>query len=98
MKIVNKRKFVRTITILLGIAIIGFIIMNKAYSNADIMYKEYYIYDGDTLWSIAKEQIANNEYFENKDIRYVIFELQNINDLKTSNLSEGNIIKIPVLE
>lgn len=98
MRIVNKRKFIRTITILLGISIMGLIIMNKAYSNADIAYKEHYIYYGDTLWSIAEEQIANNEYFENKDIRYVIFELQNINNLKTSNLLGGNIIKIPVLK
>lgn len=98
MKIVNKKKFIRTISILIGIGIIGLIIMSKSYSNADIMYKEYYIYGGDTLWSIAEEQIANNEYFENKDIRYVIFELQSINDLNNSNLSEGNIIKIPTLE
>ena len=98
MKIVNKRKFIRTITILIGIGIIGLIIMNKAYSNADVVYKEHYIYDGDTLWSIAQEQIANNEYFENKDITYVNFELQNINNLETSDLSKGNKIKIPVLE
>ena len=98
MKIVNKKKFIRTIAILIGIGIIGLIIMSKSYSNASIMYKEYYIYGGDTLWSIAEEQIANNEYFKNKDIRYIIFELQNINNLKTSNLFEGNIIKVPVLE
>lgn len=98
MRIVNKRKFIRTTTILLGISIIGLIIMNKVYSNADIVYKEHYIYEGDTLWSIAEEQTANNEYFKNKDIRYVVFELQNINNLKTSNLSGGNIIKIPVLK
>lgn len=96
MKIVNKTKFVRSIIILIGI-IIGVIFFTKCtYSNIEVSYIENYIYEGDTLWSIANEQIAENKYFEGKDIRYVVNELKEINELKTCNLYEGEKIKIPI--
>lgn len=96
MKIVNKVKFVRTVSILI-ILIMGLVIFSKnAYSKGEIKYKENFIYSGDTLWSIAMEEIKNNKYFQNKDIRDVVLELKNINNLKDSNLIEGDIIKIPI--
>lgn len=96
MRIVNKRKFIRTISILIGI-IIGLIFFAKCtYSNIEVSYKENYIYEGDTLWSIANEQLTQNKYFEGKDIRYIVNELKEINNLKTCDLYEGEKIKIPI--
>lgn len=98
MKIVNKVKFVRTVSVL--VVLVGaFVIFSKnAYSKGEIKYKEDFIYSGDTLWSIAREEINNNRYFNNKDIRDVVLELKDINNLKDSNLLEGEKIRIPTYE
>ncbi len=96
MKVVNKGKFIRTISII--IIIIGALIVfsKNTYSKVEISFKEDYVYSGDTLWSIAEQQISNNKYFENKDIREVVSELKNINNLSNSILDEGEKIKIPI--
>lgn len=96
MKIVNKVKFLRTIIILGAIIIALIIFSNNTYSKVEINYKENYIYSGDTLWNIAEYELKNNKYFENKDIRDIIYELKNINNLSSSELYVGQKIKIPV--
>lgn len=96
MKIVNKTKFVRTISILIILICIVIIYSKSTYSNGEIIYKEDYIYAGDTLWSIAKNEIENNKYFENKDIRNVVDELKSVNNFSSSELYEGQRIKIPI--
>lgn len=96
MKIVNKTKFIRTISIF--IILLGTIVIfsKNTYSKGEITYKEDYIYSGDTLWSIAKNEIENNKYFENKDIRAVINELRTVNNFSGAELYEGEKIKIPI--
>ena len=42
-----------------------------------------------------KYDLKNNKYFYGKDIRYVVDELKNINNLSSSSLREGEKIKIP---
>ena len=96
MKIVNKRKFFRSISILLLIISSLMFFSKSTYSRGEITYKENFIYSGDTLWSISKNEIANNKYFENRDIRDVVSELKNINNLSESNLEVGDKIKIPI--
>lgn len=96
MKIVNKTKFIRTISILIILICIVIIFSKNTYSNGEISYKENYIYAGDTLWSIAKYEIENNKYFENKDIRNVVDELKSVNNFSSSELYEGQKIKIPI--
>ena len=95
MKIVNKGKFIKTNLILIIIvgAIIGF--TTNTYSKVETKYKEEYVYSGDTLWSIAQNELENNKYFEGKDIRYFIEELKKVNNLSNSNLTEGDKIRIP---
>lgn len=95
MKIVNKIKFIRTISILFTILLAILIFSNKSYSKIDVEYSEKYIYSGDTLWSIAKYQVENNKYFENKDIREVVMELKTLNNLKDCNLKVGQKISVP---
>lgn len=95
MKIVNKKKFVRTMSILV-ILTSSLVLFAKSYSKGEIVYKENYIYSGDTLWSIAKSEIKNNAYFKSKDIREVVNELETINNLGNTVLIEGEKIKIPI--
>ena len=95
MRIVNKTKFIRS-NVILAILISSIVIFaTKAYSNVETKYKEEYVCAGDTLWSIAQNELENNKYFEGKDIRYVIEELKKVNNLSNSNLTEGDKIRIP---
>ena len=96
MKIVNKTKFVRTISILIILICMIIIFSKNTYSKGEISYREDYIYSGDTLWSIAENEIENNRYFENKDIRYVINELRIVNNFSNSELYKGQKIMIPI--
>lgn len=93
MKIINKRKLVKSFVILILIAISIIMVSRKSYSKMDTEYTERYIYSGDTLWSIAKEEISTNEYFYGKDIRDVVYELKEINNLDNSELNVGEKIK-----
>lgn len=95
MRIVNKTKFIRS-NVILAILISSIVIFaTNAYSNVETKYKEEYVCAGDTLWSIAQEELENNKYFEGKDIRYVVNELKNVNNLASANLKEGDKLKIP---
>lgn len=96
MKIVNKKKFIKSISILILIISSLIIFSKNTYSKVEITYREDYIYSGDTLWSISKNEIQNNRYFKNKDIREVVSELKNINNFSEVNLEVGKKIKIPI--
>lgn len=95
--IVNKRKFIRSLIILGGLIFLILLGMTNTYSKTEISYKENYILDGDTLWSIAEEQANTNEYYKNKDIREVIYEIKKINNIKSENLRIGQKIVIPTI-
>lgn len=95
MRIINKAKFIRS-NVILAILISSIVIFaTNAYSNVETKYKEEYVCAGDTLWSIAQEELENNKYFEGKDIRYVVNELKEVNNLANANLNEGDKLKIP---
>ena len=68
----------------------------NSYSNDDISYKTEYVVSGDTLWSIAEQEVNNNEYYKNDDIRTVVYDIKYINNLKNSELKQGMKLKIPV--
>ena len=91
MRIVNKAKFIRS-NVILAILISSIVIFA---TKVETKYKEEYVCAGDTLWSIAQEELENNKYFEGKDIRYVVNELKNVNNLASANLKEGDKLKIP---
>ncbi|OKZ74038.1 MAG: hypothetical protein BHW00_05850 [Clostridium sp. 26_22] len=95
MKIVNVKKFIRTISILVILILIIILFSNKTYSKVDTKYKEESIILGDTLWSISQEESKNNKYFENKDIREIVSEIKRINKLDNLDLKEGQKLVIP---
>ena len=95
MKIVNVKKFIRTISILVILILIILLFSNKTYSKVDTKYKEESIILGDTLWSISQEESKNNKYFENKDIREIVSEIKRINKLDNLDLKEGQKLLIP---
>lgn len=99
MKIVNKKKFVRSMMMLIGLVILIVLgmITTTTYSKTEIGYKEDYILKGDTLWSIAEQEVNQNEYYKNKDIREVMYEIKQLNHITNDNLEIGQKIIIPNL-
>lgn len=98
LKIKNKRKFIRSIIVVIILAIaLLFMGISQTYSNAEIRYKEEYIINGDTLWTISSRELKTNKYYKNKDVRYIIQEIKNINNLESSEILEGQKLLIPTI-
>lgn len=93
-KIINKKKFISSLIIMVGVLLALFLGLNNTYSKTEISYKEEFIYAGDTLWSIAEREEKGNKYYENKDIRSIVSELKDINHID-GNLKIGEKILIP---
>ena len=98
MKIKNVKKFIRSILIILGIALaITLLISRATLSHNEVEYKTIYVSEGDTLWNIAKENQTNNQYYKNKDVRYIINDLMKVNNLDNSSIIINQKIIIPVI-
>ena len=98
MRRINKRKFIRSTSITIGLIIFLILLLsNVSFSHTEVGYKEIAVSPGDTLWSIAKYEQDNNVYFQDKDIRDIIFEIKYLNNLTNSNLSIGKKISIPTI-
>ena len=69
MKIVNRKKFIRSNLIL--VILLGTILFfaNNTYSNVETKYKEEYIYAGDTLWTIAQNELKNINNLSSSSLR-----------------------------
>ncbi len=96
LKIVNHRKF--RCSLILTVVIFGNILLNlnnTSSSETLIDYKTVTVNYGDTLWSIAKYEQEKNNYYKNDDIRKIISDIKEINNMKSSNLTEGQTLKIP---
>ena len=93
-KIVNGLRFFTFI--LFFIAVIVYIIIissksNRVYSSTyEDKYVEVIVENGDTLWDIAKKYTPKNY-----DIRKLVFELREFNEMEDANIYPGDIIRIP---
>lgn len=100
-RIVNMKKFVRSILILLGIVIAITFISTKATLSHNEKeqpnYESIFVSQGDTLWSIATIQQQDNPYYAEKDVRFIVSELKTINKLPSGSLQVGQELKIPVI-
>ena len=95
MKIKNPIKFIRsTLVLLILLYIIGSFFYNKTYAYKEYSFKTIIVSEGETLWNIAEFEKENNEYYKNKDIREIVFEIRENNNLTTSNLVVGQELKI----
>lgn len=97
LRIKNKVKFITSTSILFIIIIFIFLsILNVTFSHTEIQYKQVIVIYGDTLWSIACDEEESNEYYHNKDIRYIIDDIKTHNNLKDSNIQDGQTLIIPI--
>ena len=98
MRIKNVKKFVRSILIILGIAITITILISKGtLSHKETEYKTIYVSDGDTLWNIAEFNQINNDYYKNRDVRYILNDLIEINNLSSTNINVNQELLIPIV-
>lgn len=96
MKIVNTKKFIRSlIIIILSCFILSFILTKSSFSYTKVEYKTLYVKDGDTLWNIANS-LQNTDYYRGKDVRFIISDIKEINDLNNSNISINQELKVPI--
>ena len=94
-KIVNVKKFVVSTTILFLLILLGgSALVNVTYSCNKIDYKTVYVTQGDTLWKIASEEQLKNSYYKDKDVRDIIYDIKEINNLNISDLKIGQELKI----
>lgn len=98
MKIVNVKKFIRSICIILGlIFVLSLIFAKSTLSHKEVEYVSISVTQGDTLWGIAEDLQSTNDYYKNKDIRYIISDIKSINNLESSNLYVDQELMIPVI-
>ncbi len=96
MIIKNWKKFLRAILIIVGIIIcINILIPDKSLSHQEVNYKSVAVSSGDTLWSIAKVEQAKNSYYDGKDIRDIIEDIKEVNNLENSSLQVNQVLEIP---
>ena len=97
MKLKTRRKFARTILTIVGVIIfINILLPDKSYSHKELEYKKITILNGDTLWSIAKDEQENNDFFNGKDIRDIVQSIKEANNLTSSNLIVNQTLKVPI--
>lgn len=90
-KLQNKKRFIIAICIVLSVIIsTTLLVTRRPEGKTDEIYKEIIIHSGDTLWDIAVEH-----FDESYDIRKVIYDIKKLNDLSSSELSIGQIVKLP---
>lgn len=96
LKVVNKKKFVKSILTIVFIFVLGFMVINSVLaSNEAVETKksEYVVCKGDTLWKIAEKY-----KLENQDPREYIYEVEKLNNMTSATIYEGQIIKILLVE
>lgn len=90
------KKLLRAILVIVGIIIfVNLLIPDKTLSHQDVKYKAVSVVSGDTLWTIAKIEQEENSYYEGKDIRDIIYNIKEINNLESANLKVNQILEIP---
>lgn len=88
-KIKNIKKQRMIFILIILIIIISFIsvLFNINDNDKDVILKEYYVCERETLWSIASSVNDNNI-----DVREIIYIIKKDNNLSNSNLKEGQVI------
>jgi cell division protein YceG involved in septum cleavage len=84
----NKKRFLIVVITSLTIAC-SLIFTSVAYGYKEPRYQVIEIKKGDTLWKLAQH------YGNNGDIRKYIYDIKKLNNLSSSEIFEGDYLKIP---
>lgn len=92
-KVVNRFRFITFVVVLIlavSFSAVGVFSLVEAKASEKTNYTEVEICYGDTMWSLAK-RYGNPD----KDIREVIYDICQANNISASDLHEGQIILVP---
>jgi LysM repeat protein len=95
----NKKDFIKTFTftftftLIMTFLIIAILSPSTVYSNEPINFSKVVVRSGDSLWTIA-----SNNNSANKDIRELIYQIRMLNDIGSSPIKPGDILKVPVFD
>ncbi|AOT72917.1 cell division suppressor protein YneA [Geosporobacter ferrireducens] len=93
--VVNKLRFMRCLALIILLLVASTGLLMKISSAESIRkeknYFEMYIKSGDTLWDLAKRYTPKG-----KDLRKTIYEISILNELDSTDIYPGQIIKIPI--
>ena len=84
------RRFMFLSIFLISIITFTSILTLNAYSKDIPQFDYVSVQQGDTLWSIA------SVYADSKDIRQVVYEISELNNIHNNPIHIGDIIKIPL--
>jgi hypothetical protein len=94
-KIVNRRRFyffITSVFAVISILLFTLLLNNKAHSSVyRVNYREIEVVEGDTLWNIALNYLP-----EKTDIRKMIYDIKEFNEMDNSYIYPGDMIKIPI--
>ncbi len=85
------------VSLITWLSILGFLSLfnsSEATVNNKIDYKERIVTRGETLWSIAKIEQTTNDYYENKSIQEIIYNIKQINNLNSDIINENQKLLI----
>lgn len=92
----NKKKFIRSILIIVVLTVgIVLIMTNRSESHQEVAYKTLAVASGDTLWNIAEKEKKNNSYYKDNDVRDIIRDIKAVNKLDSSSLKINQKLEIP---
>ena len=98
MRRLNMKRIIRSsVIVTILVVLVLLFIHSTSLSYEDIEYNEVYVSSGDTLWSIAKYEQENNNYYKGKDVREIIFDIKKVNNLSSSDLVINQKLLIPSL-
>lgn len=84
MKIINKKRFILSLTVLILVIIS---IFKLSFAEIKVQTENYTVAAGDTLWSIACENATG-------DVREYVYNLRQINNLEDCIIYPGQVIQI----
>lgn len=95
MRIVNKRKFIRSILIVIFITIITTVCISTIFNKSkyDMGTIDYIVLKKDTLWNIAERYKMPGQ-----DTRDYIDKIKKLNNMKTATIYEGQVLTIIIYE
>ena len=94
----NIKKVVLSLIIIILLAISLIIMLGgKTSSHVEKTLKTVCVSYGETLWEIARIESKNNEYYAKHDIRYIVKDIKQLNNLNSSELFPGQELLIPSL-
>lgn len=90
-KDINKfKRFMFLSILLISILVFASLATIKAYSKDIPQFDYINVKEGDTLWSIA------SDYADNNEIREIVYEISQANNIQGASIYPGDIIKIPL--